>query len=106
LMERVFFLMAEIDIPAGESVALNVDMTRPGSSTPPGFGPENAGIYGYDILTQLGSGLVFGSLTTGIKGEEYIEIVRQNFGFDPANGILTVTLDTEMPHYYIEVRGT
>jgi len=104
-MDRVFFLMADIEIPAGGSVALNVDMTKPGSSTPPGFGPENAGIYGYDMLTRLGSGLVFSSLTAGIKGEEYIEILRQNFGFDPANGILAATLDTETPRYYIEVRG-
>jgi len=105
MMDRVFYLKADIDIPAGGSVALTMDMIKPGSSTPPGFGTEMAGIYGYDVLTQLGSDLVFTSLTAGIKGEQYIEIVRQNFGFEPANGIMSETLDTEMPCYLIEVRG-
>jgi len=104
-VDRVFYLIADIEIPVGGSVAINVDMTKPGSSTPPGFGTENADIYGYEILTQLGSDVEFRNVTAGIKGENYIQIVWQNFGFDLENGILTTTLDTEALRYYIEVRG-
>ena len=57
------------------------------------------------MLTRLGSNLPFADMTAGITGTERINIVRQNFGFDPENGIFNVSLDPKAPHYYLEVRG-
>ena len=53
---------------------------------------------------DFGFGSIFDSVTASISGAEHINIVRQNFGFDPASGILDVPLDLENLHYYIERR--
>lgn len=105
VMDRVFYLTAEITIPAGESIGIRVDMVKPGSFDFYGSGSDNMGVYGYDMLTKLGSNLTFGNVTAELAGADQVEIVRQNFGFDPANNVLEVTLDAETLHYYIEVRG-
>ena len=38
-----------------------------------------------------------------LEGWEYIIILDQNFGFDPEKGVLQVTLDPAVEHYFIEV---
>ena len=43
-------------------------------------------------------------LPISISRYDQIEIVAQNFGFDPANGITEVTLDLTQPHYWLEIR--
>ena len=58
------------------------------------------------MMTQIGPGLAFDSLTAGIGGGvNRIEIVRQNLGFDIGNSISNVALDPNVPHYYLEVRS-
>lgn len=39
-----------------------------------------------------------------LEDREQIEIVRQNFGFEPESGIRTVELNPEEEHYYLAVR--
>ena len=63
---------------------------------------KNRGVTGYDLTTVLGSDLTFTGQTAQLTGWEQVEIVRQNFGFDPENGITQVPLTLE--HYYLEVR--
>jgi hypothetical protein len=104
VVKRVFYQTAEIEIPAFGSLELKAEMVKPGSfDFYIGPGSANQDVYGYDMVTTLGSNLFFNSMAAGITGVSRIEIVRQNFGFDPANGILSVTLDMDEPHYYIEV---
>ena len=69
-----------------------------------GTGSGNLGVIGYGMLTRLGSNLTFDSQTATLAGSETIEIIRQNFGFDPANNILQALLDINIPHYFIEVQ--
>ena len=66
--------------------------------------PGNKGISGYDLVTKLGSNLTFTGQTAKLEERGRIEIVRQNFGFDPVNGITKVELDMNEPHYFLEVR--
>lgn len=66
---------------------------------------ENKGISGYDLVTELGSNLSFAQQTAKLEDRGQIEIVRQNFGFDLANGIKEVVLDLNKPHYYLEVKS-
>jgi hypothetical protein len=104
VMDRVFYLSAELNIPSGRSVLLDVKMIKQGSFDFYGSGSEDLGIYGFDMFTETGSILAFDYITAGITGADYIEIVRQNFGFDPGNGVLSVTLDQDVLHYFIEVK--
>ena len=61
---------------------------------------------GYDMVTGLGSNLIFTGQTASLEDRGQIEIVRQNFGFDIENGVNEVELDMEEPHYYLEVKPT
>lgn len=102
--DRVFYLEAEVDIPAGGSVTLAAEMTKEGSYDFACVHTENKGVYGYDMVTELGSNLTCTSQTAVLEDRGQIQIVRQNFGFDLANGVKKVTLDPEAEHYYLEVK--
>jgi len=102
---RLFYLSADVVIPAGESIVVNIDMIRPGSFD---FHPArrgNEGLNGYDMFIALGTNLVFGDVTAEIIGTDYIEVIRTNLGFSPDNSIFKVNLDIEVPIFYLEVRG-
>lgn len=103
-LDRVFYLEAEVDIPAGESVTLKAEMTKEGSYDFACTHTENKGVYGYDMVTELGSNLPCTGQTAVLEDRGQIQIVRQNFGFDLANGVKKVTLDPEAEHYYLEVK--
>lgn len=101
---RVCWLEAELTIPAGESVTLNATFEKEASFDYSCAGTENKGVSGYDMVTTLDSNLSFTKQTAQLEDRGQIEIVRQNFGFDLANGINQVTLDLSVPHYYLEVK--
>lgn len=104
-VNRVCWIEAEISIPAGESVTLNATFEKEPSFDFHCAATENKGISGYDMVTALGSNLYFTQQTARLEDRGQIEIVRQNFGFDLANGINEVILDMTEPHYYLEVRS-
>ena len=52
---------------------------------------------GYDMVTGLGSNLIFTRQTASLEDRGQIEIVRQNFGFDIENGVNEVELDRYHP---------
>jgi hypothetical protein len=103
-VDRVFYLEAELTIPAGESVTLNAQFQKNASFDFVCEATENRGIYGYDLVTVLGSNLTCTQQTATLLDRGQIEIVRQNFGFDLENGVTTVTLDPAEEHYYLEVK--
>ena len=104
-VDRVFWLEAEITIPAGESVTLTAAFEKEPSFDFTCADTANKGISGYDMVTALGSNLLFTQQTACLEDRGQIEIVRQNFGFDLENGIKEVILDLSVPHYYLEVKG-
>ncbi len=104
-MERVFYLEAEVTVPAGGSVRLTAEMIREGSYDYSCAHTENQGVYGYDMVTRLGSNLTCTRQTAVLEDRGQIEIVRQNFGFDPERGVTRVELDPNQEHYYLEVKG-
>lgn len=104
-MDRVFYLETEITIPAGENVIVEADMTKESSYDFYCVHTENQGVYGYDMVTKLGSNLICTQQTALLENRGQIEIVRQNFGFDLENNISKVTLDPDQEHYYLEVKG-
>ena len=104
-VDRVFYLEAELTIPAGGSVRLTAEMTKAASYDFYCAHTENQGVYGYDMVTELGSNLTCREQTAVLEDRGQIEIIRQNFGFDLANGVNQVSLDLQQEHYYLEVRG-
>lgn len=100
--ERVFYLAAQLTVPAGQQVRVEVNLRKNGSFDYACAQTKNRGVTGYDLTTVLGSDLTFTGQTAQLTGWEQVEIVRQNFGFDPENGITQVPLTLE--HYYLEVR--
>lgn len=105
IMSRVFYLEAEVTVPAGESVTLKAEMMKEGSYDFYCAHTENRGVYGYDMVTELGSNLNCTGQTAILEDRGQIEIIRQNFGFDLENGVKKVTLGPEQEHYYLEVKG-
>ena len=101
---RVFYLKAQVTVPAGGSVTVEAQMLKEPSYDFCCTGTKNQGVYGYDLVTRLGTRLDFTAQTAKAVNTDGVEIVRQNFGFDWANGADTVTLDPAEEHYYLEVR--
>ena len=104
IQERIFYGEAALTIPAGERVTIEASFTKEGSYDFVCAHTENRGIYGYDLLTQLGSNLTCTQQTATLEDRGLIQIARQNFGFDLKKGIKTVSLDPSTEHYYLEVR--
>ena len=104
-MKRVLYLRAQVTIPAGGSVAVSARLDQEGSFDFAGTGGKNQGVYGYDMVTQVGTALDFGTLTARLEGAGSVEIVRQNYGFDLAGGVTEVVLDPAQEHYYLEVKA-
>ena len=103
-VDRVFWLEAEITIPAGESVTVVATFEKEPSFDFHCANTENKGINGYDMVTTLGSNLRFTQQTACLEDRGQIEIVRQNFGFDLENGVKDVILDLNQEHYWMEIR--
>jgi hypothetical protein len=103
-VDRVFWLEAEITIPAGESVTVAATFKKEPSFDFHCANTENKGINGYDMVTTLGSNLRFTQQTACLEDRGQIEIVRQNFGFDLENGVKNVILDLNQAHYWMEIR--
>ena len=89
---------------AGGSVIVSASLWKAPSYDFACTGSENADLQGYDLATTLGSSLTFTSQTAALVNAENIEIIRQNFGFDPANGVTQVALDLTAPRYCLEIR--
>jgi len=103
-MDRVFYLVFDVTIPAGGSTEVAIEMRRPGSFDFFCGKGSNMGLYGYELLTTLGSTLNFTNQSATLIGSDYIEIVRQNFGFSQ-DGVLNAELKQNTPRFFIEVRG-
>lgn len=103
-MDRVLYLQFPITVPAGGNISVSASFRKAPSHDFYCSGSENIGIQGYDMVTTLGSGLRFTRQEAVLVNGEAVEIVRQNFGFDPANGVSRVELDAGQAHYYLEIR--
>lgn len=107
---RVLFAVFEVDFEAGESVDLILETYKEGSMDflPQGdhkgdFDHQNM-LYGYDLLQGLAQTLKPETSQAEIVDHGGVKIIRQNFGFDLEEGIKSVTLSEDIPHYYMEVK--
>ena len=105
VLERVFYLEVPVSIPAGGQITVTANLHKTPSFDFACTGSENVGVQGYDMVTHLGSNLHFESMTAEITSIKNIEIIRQNFGFDPSAGVTKVNLDPAIEHYYLEIKA-
>lgn len=103
--ERVFYLSYDIRIPAGKTETVSAQMLKPLSHDFAGSRRKNLNVDAYELVTRLGSNILFTKQKASIKDHGLIDIVRQNYGFDLEKDVKLVTLDTNEPHYFLEVRA-
>ena len=95
-IDRVCWLAADVTVPAGGSVTLTASMAKAGSYDFYCADRGNQGLYGYDLVTALGSCLPCTDQQATLEDRGVIEIVRQNFGLRFGRG---------NPHRYPEPGG-
>ncbi|MFQ7853931.1 MAG: hypothetical protein ACLRIS_01030 [Flavonifractor plautii] len=66
IQERIFYTEAALTIPAGESVQVEAALPKEASFDFACAHTENRGIYGYDLVTRLGSTLSFTCQTAAL----------------------------------------
>lgn len=104
-IDRVMYVTVPVTIKAGETIQVKSEFLKDGSYNFGGAGPkENRGLKGFDMMTHLGSSLTFTEQKAKIVLPDKYEIVRQNFGFNLAEGHEEVVLDMDAERYYIEIR--
>ncbi len=102
IVSRVIYSTFEITVPAGETVTVEAKTLREASYD--FYGKRNSeDLEGFDLVTKVGTNLLFTKQTASVSKTEYIEIIYNNFGFDLENGITKVTLGNE-EHYYLEIK--
>ncbi len=103
---NIYYLAFSVTLPAGGSAEINCEMTRSASrnnicrhkkSDPP------SDLLGYDMAAKLGSSLSFTSLEASLSGASRITMLDNNFGFDPAAGILQAKLDPAQDYYWMRL---
>ena len=99
--DRMMYLRFPVTVPAGESVTVAAESVKYASASHMGGKDEQEG---YDLMTALGSNLVFAEQTVSTVNTEGAELVENNFGFDWEQGITEVTLDPAVQHYWMKVK--
>lgn len=97
---RLLYWVFEVTVPAGETVEVEASYHQEANRDV--GGPKKAR-HGYDLATRLGSSLEFTGLSASVSNTAYIEILRQNFGFNLRKNITRVELDLQEERYYLEV---
>lgn len=100
-VQRILYQAFEVTVPAHGSVLVTATMHKEASYDYTG---DLRGADGYDLATQLGSTLRFTSQRASVSAVDAVEILDNNFGFDPDAGISEVTLDPGTEHYWMQVR--
>ncbi|MCD8086409.1 MAG: hypothetical protein LUF28_08850 [Clostridiales bacterium] len=100
---RVFWLEAEVTVPAGETVTLEAHLTQTASYN---YTDYSDSLLGFDLLLGAGSNLTVTETAVTLAtldDDQDWALYAQNYGFDLENGVSTVTLEGEEVHYYLEL---
>lgn len=103
LNERVMmYQIVSLTLAPGQSIRVSAQFRQQASRDAIGLGTPADG---FELATRLGSSLRFEGQSASLTNSHRIEIVDQNFGFDPAAGVTEVTLDLKIERYYLTVRS-
>ena len=101
--QRIIFAEFEIDLGANQTSQITIKSYKQGSYDFYGERSEQK-IYGYDLLTRIGSSIDLDKFETEIIDYDKIDIWEGNFGFDLEKNIKSLSLSKDQDHYYMEVR--
>ena len=102
VLRRVFYLAAEVTVPAGGSVQVTAACRKQASYDFYGTGRGDM-TYGFDLATRLGSALPLTEQRASVSHTDCVELVENNFGFDLPAGVTEVTLDPDTEHYWMRL---
>lgn len=97
---RMLYRVFEVTIPAGATATVEAVFTQEPSHD---FAGPKQYREGYDLVPTFGSSLPFLEQRASLSGWEYIEIRKQNFGFNLRKGITEVDLDLKVERYFLDV---
>lgn len=100
VVSRVMYRTFEVTLDAHESAEVSATMRRHASFD---FIGDYADRSGYDLVTTLGSDLVFSKQTASVSHTEHVTLTDQNFGFDVDAGVTRVALAAQQEYYYLHV---
>ena len=98
--DRVCSLSFDVTLPAHGTAEVSAAFAKPASLD---FVGEHKNRNGYDLVTKLGSPLTFTAQTASVSHLDWVELLDQDFGFDPEAGVTAVLLDPDRDHYFLEV---
>ena len=98
---RVLYFTFPVTVPAHSETEISIVQHREAHMDYTG---EHKDRHGYDLTTTLDSTLRFTEQRAGISGWEWVEILDQNFGFDPKQGVTEVVLDPAVEYYWMDLR--
>ena len=98
--ERILYQQFAVTIPAHGSVTVEAVLPKEASRDYTG---THRNLHGYELAAQLDSNLCFTKQTASLSSAEQLQLVEQNFGFDPEHGVWEVTLDPEIPRYWMKL---
>lgn len=101
--QRIIFAEFEIDLGANQTSQITIKSYKQGSYDFYGERSEQK-IYGYDLLTRIGSSIDLDKFETEIIDYDKIDIWEGNFGFDLEKNIKSLSLSKDQDYYYMEVR--
>lgn len=101
-IQRVFYAAFEVTVPAGDTVEVTASYRKEASFNFYTDPDSNVDLYGFDLLTTLGSTLTFTEQTAALHlPDQEWSIENDEFGF--ADGV-PVTLNLNEPHYALTLR--
>ena len=104
--DRIFYRSFQAEIPAGGEITVSIRQLKYPSGTQqsdPVLSEAGKDADGYDMVTTMGTQIPMTALSAKLENCDAVEIRDQNFGFDPAQGVVHVILDPNEPEYYINV---
>ncbi len=102
--QRIIFAEFEIELGENQTSQITISSYKQGSYDY--YGERNEqGVFGYDLLSKIGSSIDLDKFETEIIDYGKLDIVERNFAFDLEKNIKRLSLSKDQDHYYMEVSG-
>lgn len=102
--QRIIFAEFEIELGENQTSQITINSYKQGSYDFYG-GRNDQQIYGYDLLSKIGSSIDVDKFETQIIDYDKLTIGEGNLDFDLEKNIKSLSLSKDIDHYFMEVSG-